>query len=136
MPPELAGERADKVGDVALTAMGYSESEKCICCPCMPASQILFFVMVGYVVSFDLFKRDFHSVFCSFFAFNCYRLGAGIEFLSACSDDRNSSAETMELPVTIEDNSTVDLNATEAYEGEGLMWLIKSDNETATYLGE
>ncbi len=36
--------RADKVGEMALTAFGYSESEHCICCPCMPASQILYFI--------------------------------------------------------------------------------------------
>ena len=38
-------DRADKMGEIAMTALGYSESEKCICCPCMPASQILFFIM-------------------------------------------------------------------------------------------
>ncbi len=39
--------RADKVGEIALTALGYSESEKCVCCPCLPASQVLFFLITA-----------------------------------------------------------------------------------------
>lgn len=44
----VVGERrADKMGEIAMTALGYSEAEHCICCPCMPKSQLLFFVMTG-----------------------------------------------------------------------------------------
>jgi hypothetical protein len=39
--------RADKMGEIGLTAIGYSESEKCVCLPCMPKSQPLFFIMTG-----------------------------------------------------------------------------------------
>jgi hypothetical protein len=38
----------DKIGEITLTALGYSKSEECVCCPCMPASQILLFIMIGY----------------------------------------------------------------------------------------
>jgi len=35
----IGRERVDKVGEIALTAFGYSENEECVCCPCCPASQ-------------------------------------------------------------------------------------------------
>ena len=71
--------RADKMSEIAMTALGYSESERCVCCPCMPKSQILFFVMVG------------------FFVFNCYRIGVGIDFdLSCSSEAKNVTTITVE----------------------------------------
>ena len=30
-----------QVGDIALTALGYSAHEECVCFPCLPASQVL-----------------------------------------------------------------------------------------------
>ena len=30
----------DKLGDIAMTSFGYSDSETCLCCPCLPASQV------------------------------------------------------------------------------------------------
>jgi len=47
----------DKLGDMTMTAFGYSDSEVCICCPCLPASQVLLFITVP------------------FFVFNWYKLG-------------------------------------------------------------
>ena len=47
----------DKLGDMTMTAFGYSDSEVCICCPCLPASQVLLFITVP------------------FFFFNWYKLG-------------------------------------------------------------
>ena len=44
---KVVGKRnVDKMGEITLTALGYSSEEECVCCPCMPASQILFFIMV------------------------------------------------------------------------------------------
>jgi len=38
----VIGERnVNKVGDIVLTAFGYSDQEVCVCCPCLPASQVL-----------------------------------------------------------------------------------------------
>lgn len=34
----------EKVGEITLTALGYSESEECVCCPCLPASQGLVYL--------------------------------------------------------------------------------------------
>ena len=102
------------MGDIALTAMGYSESERCLFCPCMPASQILFFIMLGFL------------------AFNCYRLGVGVEFVASCGGGDEHRVGVVVLPV---------YNDTEVgYNETGLnytdWWLVKADNETATYLGE
>ena len=44
---KVVGKRnVDKMGEITLTALGYSAEEECVCCPCMPASQILFFIMI------------------------------------------------------------------------------------------
>ena len=29
-----------QAGEITLTALGYSEHEECVCCPCLPASQV------------------------------------------------------------------------------------------------
>ena len=67
---QLAGvigkRNVDKVGDIALTSFGYSESEECLCCPCLTASQILLFTTVPY------------------FVFNCYKLSVGLQFDYSC----------------------------------------------------
>ena len=45
---KVVGQRnVDKMGEIAQTALGYSAEEECVCCLCMPASQILFFIMSG-----------------------------------------------------------------------------------------
>ena len=36
----------DKMGEITLTALGYSSEEECVCCPCLPASQTLLIVML------------------------------------------------------------------------------------------
>lgn len=57
----------DKLGDMTMTAFGYSDSEVCICCPCLPASQVLLFITVP------------------FFFFNWYKLGVGVDYERSCS---------------------------------------------------
>ena len=44
---KVVGKRnVDKMGEITLTALGYSSEEECVCFPCMPASQILFLIML------------------------------------------------------------------------------------------
>lgn len=57
----------DKLGDMTMTALGYSDSEVCVCCPCLPASQVLLFITVP------------------FFFFNWYKLGVGVDYERSCS---------------------------------------------------
>ena len=59
----------DKLGDIAMTSLGYSDSETCLCCPCLPASQVLLFITLP------------------FFGFNCYKLGLGVEYDLGCSSN-------------------------------------------------
>jgi hypothetical protein len=40
----------DKMGEITLTALGYSNEEECVCCPCIPASQSLLIIMILFVV--------------------------------------------------------------------------------------
>ena len=63
----------DKLGDVVMTSLGYSDSETCICCPCLPASQVLLFLTLPFLV------------------FNCYKLGVGVEYDTNCSSQYNES---------------------------------------------
>jgi hypothetical protein len=42
----------EQVGDIALTALGYSAHEECMCVPCLPASQVQYF-MHKYMSSFS-----------------------------------------------------------------------------------
>ena len=63
----------DKLGDVVMTSLGYSDSETCICCPCLPASQVLLFLTLPFLV------------------FNCYKLGVGVEYDINCSSQYNES---------------------------------------------
>jgi len=65
----------DKLGDMTMTAFGYSDSEVCICCPCLPASQILLFITVP------------------FFFFNWYKLGVGVDYDRSCSTSSNISSD-------------------------------------------
>ena len=75
---EIIGKRnVDKLGDVALQSLGYGEREECLCCPCLPASQVLLFITVP------------------FFVFNWYKLTIGLQYDYSCSmhaEDLNSSA--------------------------------------------
>lgn len=71
---KVVGQRnVDKMGEIAQTALGYSAEEECVCCSCMPASQILFFIMSG------------------FFCFNFYRMSVGIDYDWSCSSNVDSS---------------------------------------------
>ena len=38
----------NKLGDMTMTAFGYSDQEVCVCCPCLPASQVLLFIAVPF----------------------------------------------------------------------------------------
>lgn len=43
---QVVGQRnVDKMGEITLTALGYSGEEECVCCTCLPASQVLLIVM-------------------------------------------------------------------------------------------
>jgi len=64
---DVIGEKqVDKLGEITLVALGYSEDETCVCCPCMPRSQIMFFVMVAFSI------------------FTWYRLGTGSSWENSC----------------------------------------------------
>ena len=65
----------DKIGDIAMTSLGYSESETCICCPCLPASQVLLFMTLP------------------FFGFNIYKMSIGVTYDSGCTSGFNSRFE-------------------------------------------
>jgi len=65
----------DKLGDMTMTAFGYSDSEVCVCCPCLPASQILLFITVP------------------FFFFNWYKLGLGVDYDRSCSTSPPNDTE-------------------------------------------
>ena len=56
-----------------MSSFGYSDSETCICCPCLTASQVLLFITVP------------------FFGFNLYKLGLGVDYDSNCDSDFNVS---------------------------------------------
>lgn len=85
---QLAGvigkRNVDKLGDIVMTSFGYSDSETCLCCPCLPASQVLLLITVP------------------FFIFNFYKLGLGVEYDVGCSS--NFTSPKPETNVT--DNST------------------------------
>ena len=58
----VIGERnVNKLGDMTMTAFGYSDQEVCICCPCLPASQVLLLITVPFYVFnwMKLGKRKF-----------------------------------------------------------------------------
>eukprot|EP00092_Neocalanus_flemingeri_P053384 GFUD01062720.1.p1 GENE.GFUD01062720.1~~GFUD01062720.1.p1 ORF type:complete len:227 (+),score=61.19 GFUD01062720.1:2-682(+) len=38
----------NKLGDMSMTAFGYSDSEVCVCFPCLPASQVLLVITVPF----------------------------------------------------------------------------------------
>ena len=64
----MIGKRnVDKIGDIALTATGFSEEEVCVCCPCLPASQLLLVIAIPFLV------------------FNWYKLVLGIYWDFGCS---------------------------------------------------
>jgi len=84
----------DKMGEITLTALGYSEEEECVCCPCLPASQSLLIIM------------------CLFFGFNWYRIGVGIHYEWGCSNDGLNvsqviEADNLEINDTLEDYTVV-----------------------------
>jgi len=65
---DVIGKRnVDKIGDIALTATGYSEEEVCVCCPCLPASQLLLVIAIPFLI------------------FNWYKLVLGIVWDFGCS---------------------------------------------------
>jgi hypothetical protein len=68
----------DKMGEITLTVLGYSNEEECVCCPCIPASQSLLIIMI------------------LLFGFNCYRIGVGIDYEKGCSLDAQKTT-TLEV---------------------------------------
>ena len=52
LAPVIGRRTVNKLGDMTMTAFGYSDSEVCVCCPCLPASQIL----LGVVLPFFFFN--------------------------------------------------------------------------------
>ncbi|XP_059093915.1 uncharacterized protein LOC131888962 [Tigriopus californicus] len=110
---KVVGEdRANKVGDMVGTALGFAESERCLCCPCMPASQILFFIMIP------------------FYVFNWYRLIVGIRFDASCIE--NGDTQSVTFPLYDEDGNLTQVNETEIND----YWLVSRDTEQnlTTYL--
>lgn len=82
----VIGERnVDKAGEIALTAFGYGDDQYCACCPCLPSSQILFFIMLAFCI------------------YNWYRLVIGISYETGCT-------ETAEI-VRVENISNTDKNS-------------------------
>ena len=55
LAPVVGKSNVNKIGDITMTALGYSESEVCVCCPFLPASQILLVVTVPFFI-FNLIK--------------------------------------------------------------------------------
>lgn len=88
MSKVIGRRNVDKIGEITLTALGYSKSEECVCCPCLPASQVLLIVMIG------------------FFGFNCYRLGIGIDAEWGCTEKLNETSTLKVSNEFIEGNST------------------------------
>jgi len=88
---QVVGQRnVDKMGEITMTALGYSNEEECVCCPCLPASQTLLIIML------------------LFFGFNCYRLGIGIDYERYCSNDLQKSTVLEKVPSEeIADNATL-----------------------------
>ena len=56
---QLAGvigkRNVDKLGDIVMTSFGYSDSETCLCCPCLPASQVTIFNVLLQLSKFITF---------------------------------------------------------------------------------
>lgn len=78
---KVVGQRnVDKMGEITMTALGYSNEEECVCCPCLPASQSLLIIML------------------LFFGFNCYRIGVGIDFERYCSNSVEKSHVLKNIP--------------------------------------
>ena len=72
----MIGKRnVDKIGDIALTATGFSEEEVCVCCPCLPASQLLLVIALPFLI------------------FNWYKLVLGIVWDFGCSSVDVSGVE-------------------------------------------
>jgi len=63
----IGRDNVEKVGEITLRALGYSDAEECVCCPCLTASQVLLFLTIP------------------FYFFNIYKLGLGVYWDSGCS---------------------------------------------------
>ena len=57
----------EKMHEITLGVLGFGETEECVCCPCLSASQVLLVLVVP------------------FFFFNCYKLVLGVSYDSDCS---------------------------------------------------
>ena len=53
--PVIGRRNVNKLGDMTMTAFGYGDSEVCVCCPCLPASQVLLVVTIPFFF-FNLIK--------------------------------------------------------------------------------
>ena len=47
---QIGDDNVDKLGEITLVALGYSEDETCLCCPCLPRSQIMLMVMFAFSI--------------------------------------------------------------------------------------
>ena len=56
---QIGTENVDKMGEIALVALGYAEDETCLCCPCMPRSQV--WSLSSFKVSCQLLMNDLNQ---------------------------------------------------------------------------
>jgi len=83
----IGTENVDKLGEITLVALGYSDDETCLCCPCINRSQIMLIVMFTYSL------------------FIWYRLGLAVSWESGCTNDVDVAiAPQMNSTSSIEDD--------------------------------
>lgn len=92
---QLAGvigkRNVDKLGDIVMTSFGYSESETCLCCPCLPASQVKQLYSTFYLYERFYDTKVLLLITVPFFIFNFYKLGLGVEYDVGCSSNFTNS---------------------------------------------
>ena len=92
---QLAGvigkRNVDKLGDIVMTSFGYSESETCLCCPCLPASQVKQLYSIFYLYERFYDTKVLLLITVPFFIFNFYKLGLGVEYDVGCSSNYTNS---------------------------------------------
>lgn len=105
----IGEENVDKAEEIALIHFGLSDDESCGCFPCLPSSQILFFIMLVFSI------------------YTWYRLAIGISFQNGCLE----SASHIKVNNTSQKSGNSTKELVKSYR------LITGDNSTlATYLVE